>query len=95
MYGCQKLLDPVVICPYDEKHLIFKSRLQKHIVKCEKVIDVDRISRKPQFVFNSMERSNLSVYLLACVYKSREFFATELSRALQSHVPLQCHSSLI
>lgn len=65
MYRCQKLLDPVVICPYDEKHLIFKSRLQKHIVKCEKVIDVDRISRTLQFVFITIEGSNLSEYLLA------------------------------
>ncbi|XP_014216831.1 uncharacterized protein LOC106645474 [Copidosoma floridanum] len=29
-------IDPVVICPYDSNHLIAKSRIAKHIVKCER-----------------------------------------------------------
>ncbi|XP_034175326.1 uncharacterized protein LOC117602012 [Osmia lignaria lignaria] len=36
MYNCLKLSDSVVICPYNKNHLISKSRLQRHIVKCEK-----------------------------------------------------------
>lgn len=37
MYKCLTLHDPIIICPYDKNHFIAKSRLQKHIVKCEKV----------------------------------------------------------
>ena len=29
-------IDPVVICPYDKNHKIAKSRIQRHLVKCEK-----------------------------------------------------------
>ncbi|XP_003691851.1 gametocyte-specific factor 1-like [Apis florea] len=36
MYKCLTLHDPIIICPYDKNHFIAKSRLQKHIVKCEK-----------------------------------------------------------
>ncbi|XP_078047112.1 uncharacterized protein LOC144475266 [Augochlora pura] len=36
MYRYCALIDPVVICPYNKSHLIAKSRIQKHIVKCEK-----------------------------------------------------------
>lgn len=32
--------DPVVICPYDSNHKIARSRIQKHIVKCEKVYNI-------------------------------------------------------
>ncbi|CAK9799077.1 Gametocyte-specific factor 1 [Anthophora quadrimaculata] len=30
------LIDPIMRCPYNKSHSIVKSRLQKHIVKCEK-----------------------------------------------------------
>lgn len=40
MYKCLTLHDPIIICPYDKNHFIAKSRLQKHIVKCEKVSEL-------------------------------------------------------
>lgn len=36
MYETPDINDPPVRCPYNEKHIICKSRIQKHIVKCEK-----------------------------------------------------------
>ncbi|CAD1478235.1 unnamed protein product, partial [Heterotrigona itama] len=36
MYKCCTLLDPVVVCPYNKNHFIARSRIQKHIIKCEK-----------------------------------------------------------
>ncbi|KOX79030.1 Gametocyte-specific factor 1 [Melipona quadrifasciata] len=36
MYKCCTLLDTVVVCPYNKNHFISRSRIQKHIVKCEK-----------------------------------------------------------
>ncbi|OXU26337.1 hypothetical protein TSAR_003127 [Trichomalopsis sarcophagae] len=29
-------VDPVIICPYDSNHRIARSRIQRHLVKCEK-----------------------------------------------------------
>lgn len=37
MHKYQTLLDPIVVCPYDKSHSVAKSRLPKHIIKCEKV----------------------------------------------------------
>ncbi|KAK9294021.1 hypothetical protein QLX08_011218 [Tetragonisca angustula] len=36
MFKCRTLLDPIVVCPYNKNHFIARSRIQKHIVKCEK-----------------------------------------------------------
>ncbi|KAF5304231.1 hypothetical protein FQR65_LT08038 [Abscondita terminalis] len=36
MEGCNDIRDPVVFCPFDKAHLISKSRLQKHIIKCSR-----------------------------------------------------------
>lgn len=30
-------IDTTITCPYNENHRIARSRIQKHIVKCEKV----------------------------------------------------------
>ncbi|XP_012282846.1 uncharacterized protein LOC105701027 [Orussus abietinus] len=36
MFGSYDLDDPIIICPYDRSHRIVRSRIQKHIVKCER-----------------------------------------------------------
>ncbi|KAK2580970.1 hypothetical protein KPH14_006033 [Odynerus spinipes] len=36
MYKSYGLIDSAVTCPYNESHRIARSRIQKHIVKCEK-----------------------------------------------------------
>ena len=66
MYGCQKLLDPVVICPYDEKHLIFKSRLQKHIVKCEKKYPEHYKVMCPYNATHRLFKSQLEEHIITC-----------------------------
>ncbi|XP_076670548.1 uncharacterized protein LOC143369924 [Andrena cerasifolii] len=66
MYRCQKLLDPVVICPYDEKHLIFKSRLQKHIVKCEKKYPEHYKVMCPYNATHRLFKSQLEEHIITC-----------------------------
>lgn len=66
MYRCQKLLDPVVICPYDQKHLIFKSRLQKHIVKCEKKYPEHYKVMCPYNATHRLFKSQLEEHIITC-----------------------------
>ena len=66
MYRCQKLLDPVVICPYNEKHLIFKSRLQKHIVKCEKKYPEHYKVMCPYNATHRLFKSQLEEHVITC-----------------------------
>ena len=66
MYGCQKLLDSVVICPYNENHLIFKSRLQKHIVKCEKNYPEHYKVMCPYNATHRLFKNQLEEHIITC-----------------------------
>ncbi|XP_076242741.1 uncharacterized protein LOC143184418 [Calliopsis andreniformis] len=70
MYKCLKLLDPVVICPYDKNHLISKSRLQKHIVKCENNYPEHYKVMCPFNATHRLFKSELEEHIVTCPTRS-------------------------
>ncbi|XP_053983175.1 gametocyte-specific factor 1-like [Hylaeus anthracinus] len=70
MYTCLKLLDPVVICPYNKNHLISKSRLQKHIVKCEKQYPEHYKILCPYNATHRLFKHELEEHIITCPARS-------------------------
>ncbi|KZC14830.1 PREDICTED: gametocyte-specific factor 1 [Dufourea novaeangliae] len=70
MYTCLKLIDPVVICPYNKSHLIAKSRLQIHIVKCEKQYPENYKVMCPYNATHRMFKTELEEHIITCPTRS-------------------------
>ncbi|CAL7941546.1 unnamed protein product [Xylocopa violacea] len=76
MYSCRTFIDPVVKCPYYDKHLIAKSRLQKHIVKCEKRYNGDFRVMCPFNATHRLVKEDLKEHIITC--PSRNIFTSEM-----------------
>ncbi|XP_076166949.1 uncharacterized protein LOC143146523 [Ptiloglossa arizonensis] len=70
MYKYFKLLDPVVICPYDKNHLIARSRIQKHIVKCEKQYPEHYKVLCPYNATHRLFKHELEEHIITCPARS-------------------------
>ncbi|XP_076634633.1 uncharacterized protein LOC143348377 [Colletes latitarsis] len=70
MYGYLKLLDPVVICPYNKNHLIVRSRIQKHIMKCEKQYPEHYKVMCPYNATHRLFKNELEEHIITCPTRS-------------------------
>lgn len=59
------LLDPIVKCPYDN-HFIVKSRLQKHIVKCERRFPEHYKIMCPYNANHRLFKKELATHIITC-----------------------------
>lgn len=71
-------IDPVVICPYNKSHRIARSRIQGHLVKCEKVNN-NCISEKLQYFTIVDSKKELTLRL---TYSYRNFHRITCNSAL-------------
>ncbi|XP_076757942.1 uncharacterized protein LOC143427578 [Xylocopa sonorina] len=76
MYSCRTFIDPVVKCPYYDNHFIAKSRLQKHIVKCEKRYNGDFRAMCPFNATHRLVKEDLKEHITTC--PSRNVFNSEM-----------------
>ncbi|XP_033342512.2 uncharacterized protein LOC117229808 [Megalopta genalis] len=74
MYRYCKLDDPVVVCPYNKSHLIVKSRLQKHIVKCEKNYPEDYKVMCPYDATHRLSQEELKEHIMTCPTRNVQEF---------------------
>ncbi|XP_031849173.1 uncharacterized protein LOC116434701 [Nomia melanderi] len=83
MYSNSRLIDPVVICPYNKNHLIAKSRLQKHIVKCEKQYPEHYKIMCPYNATHRLFKSELEEHIMTC--SARKVLESEMYSELKKH----------
>ncbi|XP_003699311.1 uncharacterized protein LOC100880662 [Megachile rotundata] len=83
MYNCLKLTDPVVICPYNNKHVIVRSRLQNHIVKCEKNYPEHYKIMCPYNATHRLFKNELTEHIITC--STRNVLESEMYPAPRKH----------
>ncbi|XP_076290760.1 uncharacterized protein LOC143214070 [Lasioglossum baleicum] len=66
MFRYLKLGDPVVLCPYNKSHVIARSRLQKHIVKCEKQYPEHYKVMCPYNATHRLHKSEIEEHIVTC-----------------------------
>ncbi|KAL7303102.1 hypothetical protein TKK_0004315 [Trichogramma kaykai] len=62
-------LDPVIVCPYDENHRIARSRLQRHLVKCEKNFPPDYKQQCPYDATHRVFQEEMVQHVEECPMK--------------------------
>ncbi|XP_012263407.2 uncharacterized protein LOC105690298 isoform X1 [Athalia rosae] len=75
--------DPVVICPYDESHQIARSRIQSHIVKCEKNHPPGYKEICPYNASHRVFKDELAHHLKHCPQK--KLIEPELNQHVKNH----------
>ncbi|XP_076648892.1 uncharacterized protein LOC143356799 [Halictus rubicundus] len=83
MYRYLKLVDPVVTCPYNNLHLIARSRLQKHIVKCEKNYPEHYKIMCPFDATHRLDKSELEEHIMTC--PTRKGLDSEMNQEVRNH----------
>lgn len=68
--------DNVVICPYNESHRIARSRIQKHIVKCEKNYPSDYKMMCPYNATHRLFKHEMAKHIITC--STRQLIEPEL-----------------
>ncbi|OAD54812.1 Gametocyte-specific factor 1 [Eufriesea mexicana] len=66
MYESLTFSDSVGICPYNKNHIITKSRLQKHIVKCEKQFPTHYKVMCPYNATHRLFKEELEEHIITC-----------------------------
>lgn len=85
MDGRLDVPDSVVRCPYNESHLIASSRIQKHILKCEKKFPEDFKVMCPYNASHRLFKSDLEEHIVTC--PMRRVLKPELYEGLLLLVP--------
>ncbi|CAK9799075.1 Gametocyte-specific factor 1 [Anthophora quadrimaculata] len=77
------LIDPIMRCPYNKSHSIVKSRLQKHIVKCEKNYPDHYKVMCPYNATHRLFKIELEEHIITC--PTRSVLETEMYTEPKKH----------
>ncbi|KAG7198730.1 hypothetical protein KM043_001721 [Ampulex compressa] len=83
MYVCDESFDTVLRCPYNINHKIARSRIQRHLVKCEKNYPVDYKVICPYNASHRLFKSEVEEHIIACPMRS--LLKPELYQCTQKH----------
>ncbi|XP_058788731.1 gametocyte-specific factor 1-like isoform X2 [Phymastichus coffea] len=81
--------DPVIICPYDANHRIAKSRIQRHLVKCEKNFPPNYKKQCPYDASHRIFEHELMEHMQKCPMKYQCPFELGQSKSVSSEILLQ------
>ncbi|XP_048265829.1 uncharacterized protein LOC126918058 [Bombus affinis] len=83
MHKYQTLLDPIVVCPYDKSHSVAKSRLPKHIIKCEKQYPEHYKLMCPYNASHRLSKKEFEEHITTC--PTRNILESEIYSEIRKH----------